>query len=57
LAEVIEDASKNNREYLLKRSKELDKEDLSKLRKMAKVKIEEKKEEEDKEIKDNHWVK
>ncbi|MFA4817715.1 MAG: HD domain-containing protein [Parcubacteria group bacterium] len=56
LAEVIEDASKNNREHLLSRAKELDKEDLEKLRQMAKVKIEEKKEEEDKEIKEKHWV-
>jgi hypothetical protein len=56
LAEVIEDASQNNREHLLSRAKELDKEDLEKLRQMAKVKIEEKKEEEDKEIKEKHWV-
>lgn len=56
LAEVIEDASKNNRKHLLTRAKELDKEDLEKLRQMAKVKIEEKKEEEDKEIKEKHWV-
>jgi len=57
LAEVIEDASKNKKAFLLKRAKELDKEDLEKLRQMAKVKIEEKKEEEDKELKDRHWVK
>lgn len=57
LAEVIEDASKNTKEYLSSRAKELDKEDLEKLRKMAKVKIEEKKEEEDKEIKGKYWVK
>lgn len=57
LAEVIEDAGKNEREYLLKRAKELDEKDLGKLREMAKQKIEEKKEEEDKEIKDKHWVK
>jgi len=56
LAEVIEDASKNNHEHLLTRAKVLDKENLEKLRKMAKVKIEEKKEEEDKEIKSKHWV-
>lgn len=56
LSEVIEDASQNNREHLLERAKELDKEDLEKLRQMAKVKIEEKKEEEDKEIKSKHWV-
>ncbi|EKE18546.1 MAG: hypothetical protein ACD_9C00300G0001, partial [uncultured bacterium] len=57
LAEVIEDAQKNNREYLLIRAKELSEEDLQKLREMAKEKIEEKKEEDDKEIKEKHWVK
>ncbi len=57
LYEVIKDAAKNKKPYLLKRVKELSKEDLEKLRKMAKVKIEEKKEEEDKEIKSKYWVK
>jgi len=57
LSEVIEDASKNKKETLLGRARELDKEDLEKLRKMAKVKIEEKKEEDNKEIKSKHWVK
>lgn len=57
LAEVIEEAKKNNKEYLLERAKELDAEDLEKLREMAKEKIEEKKEEDDKEIKGKHWVK
>jgi tRNA nucleotidyltransferase (CCA-adding enzyme) len=57
LAEVIEDAAKNKREILLSRAKELDEKDLAKLRIMAKEKIEEKKEEEDKEIKGKHWVK
>jgi len=57
LSEVIEDAEKNKKEILLKRAKVLDQEYLDKLRKMAKVKIEEKKEEEDKEIKGRHWVK
>ncbi len=57
LSEVIEDASQNTGEYLSSRAKELDKEDLEKLRRMAKVKIEEKKEEEDKEIKGKYWVK
>lgn len=56
LAEVIEDAEKNNRKYLLKRAGELGSEDLAKLREMAKEKIEEKKEEDDKEIKNKHWV-
>jgi len=57
LAEVIEDTEKNKKDILLMRAKELHEEDLEKLRKMAKVKIEEKKEEEDKEIKNKYWVK
>jgi tRNA nucleotidyltransferase (CCA-adding enzyme) len=57
LSEVIEDAAKNGKEYLLKRAKELDQEDLQKLREMAKQKIEEKKEEDDEEIKKKYWVK
>jgi tRNA nucleotidyltransferase (CCA-adding enzyme) len=57
LSEVIVDASKNNKKFLLEQSSDLAKKDLSKLRQMAKVKIEEKKEEEDKEIKEKHWVK
>jgi hypothetical protein len=57
LAEVIEDAEKNDRKFLLSRVKELDKKDLAKLRNMAKEKIEEKKEEDDKEIKGKYWVK
>lgn len=57
LAEVIEDAQKNNKEYLLQRAGELDKKDLEKLRQMAKEKIEDKKEEDDEEIKKKHWVK
>ncbi|NTW26855.1 MAG: HD domain-containing protein [Candidatus Moranbacteria bacterium] len=57
LAEVIESAEKNEREYLLNRAKELDAEDLNQLREMAKEKIEEKKEEDNQEIKGKHWVK
>jgi len=57
LSEVIEDAEKNSQEFLLARAKELDKEDLAKLRTMAKKKIEEKKEEEDQAIKNKYWVK
>ncbi len=57
LSEVIEDASRNEREYLLNRAKELMNEELDLLREMAKEKIEEKKEEDDKEIKNKHWVK
>jgi poly(A) polymerase/tRNA nucleotidyltransferase (CCA-adding enzyme) len=57
LSEVIEDAEKNKKTLLLKRAAELQNTDLEKLRNMAKIKIEEKKEEEDKEIKGKHWVK
>ncbi len=57
LAEVIENAEKNNKESLLIRAKQLDGEDLPKLRQMAKEKIEEKKEEDDQEIKGKYWVK
>lgn len=57
LAEVIEDPVKNTNDSLLQRAKELDTIDIDKLRKMSKVKIEEKKEEEDQEIKKKHWVK
>lgn len=57
LAEVIENASKNEKNILLTRAKDLIDEDLSKLREMAKEKIEEKKEEDDQEIKSKYWVK
>jgi tRNA nucleotidyltransferase (CCA-adding enzyme) len=57
LSEVIDDPKKNKKETLLARSKKLSKENLSKLREMAKEKIEEKKEEEDKEIKAKYYVK
>jgi len=57
LAEVIEDPKKNTKVYLEKRIKQLDKENLDQLRKLAKGKIEEKKEEEDLKIKEKYWVK
>ncbi|MDP1845984.1 MAG: HDIG domain-containing protein [Candidatus Moranbacteria bacterium] len=57
LSEVIENPEENKKNILLKRAKELSKENLPKLREMAKEKIEEKKEEEDKEIKNKYWVK
>jgi tRNA nucleotidyltransferase (CCA-adding enzyme) len=57
LAEVIENPKNNTKTYLKKRAKELNKMDLKDLRKQAKGKIKEKKEEEDKEIKEKHWVK
>ncbi len=57
LSELIEDPKKNTKAYLEKRIKELDKTDLENLRKMAKKKIEEKKEEEDLKIKGKYWIK
>ncbi|HLM84016.1 MAG TPA: CCA tRNA nucleotidyltransferase [Candidatus Bathyarchaeia archaeon] len=57
LSEVIEDPKKNEKKILLARAKVLSKENLESLREMAKEKIEEKKEEEDKELKSRHWVK
>ncbi|MDH4330872.1 MAG: HD domain-containing protein [Candidatus Moranbacteria bacterium] len=57
LAEVIEDSFRNNKEYLLNRARELDREDIEQLRTLAKEKIEERKEEDDKELKSRHWVK
>jgi len=57
LAEVINDPQKNNKKYLIKRIKELNKENLEELRKKARRKIEEKKEEEDLKIKEKYWIK
>jgi len=57
LSEVIENPDENKKDILLKRAKELSKENLTKLREMAKEKIEEKKEEEDQELKSRYWVK
>ncbi|MFH1744983.1 MAG: HD domain-containing protein [bacterium] len=57
LAEVIEDKSLNNKKYLEKRSKELDKLDLAELRKKAREAIEEKREVDDLEIKKEFYVK
>ncbi|MBD3282503.1 MAG: HD domain-containing protein [Candidatus Portnoybacteria bacterium] len=57
LSEVIEDPGKNKKRILKKRIKELDKENLSGLRKMAREKIREKKEEEDLKIKEKYWIK
>lgn len=56
LAEVIENPILNEKKYLLDRAIELAKMDLEKIRKLAKEKIETKKEEEDEEIKKKHWV-
>ncbi len=56
LAEVIEDPTLNMKEALLARSKTLMGHDLEKLRKLAKEKIEDEQEAEDKKIKKTHWV-
>ena len=56
LAEVIEDQSLNVKEKLLARAQTLSQENVAKLHTMAKGKIEEKRKEEDKEIKKKHWV-
>lgn len=56
LAEVIEDPTKNAKESLLARARELDREELASLRNQAKEAIEEKREEEDRDIKKRHWV-
>jgi len=50
LSEVIEDPELNTKEYLEKRSRELNEMDLAELRDRAKEKIEEKREEEDKKL-------
>ena len=57
LSEVIEDQKLNNKEYLGKRSLELNEMDLKELRDQAKEKIEEKKMEDDEEIKKEFYVK
>lgn len=57
LAEVIEDPNLNNIENLTKRSQELNKLDLVNLREQAKEKIEDKKMEDDQEIKKEFFVK
>jgi poly(A) polymerase/tRNA nucleotidyltransferase (CCA-adding enzyme) len=57
LFEVIEDPKLNVKKYLEKRSQELNKMDLEGLREEAKGKIEEKKMEDDRELKKEFWVK
>ncbi len=56
LAEVIEDPALNEKDCLIERARELASMDLTKIRAIAKEKIEEKKEEEDMEIKKKHKV-
>ena len=57
LSEVIENQELNNKDYLEKRSRELNQLDLKELRERAKEKIEEKKMEDDEEIKKEFYVK
>lgn len=57
LSEVIEEPKLNTKEYLEKKSIELNNLDLDALRKQAKEKIEEKREEDDKNMKNDFWVK
>jgi len=56
LAEVIENQKFNTKEYLSERVRKLNEMDLTQLRQLAKDRIEEKKEEEDKIIKSKYWV-
>jgi hypothetical protein len=57
LAEVIEDPKLNKLEILAKRSQELNKLDLKELRRQAKDKIEDKREQDDKKMKNEFYVK
>jgi putative nucleotidyltransferase with HDIG domain len=57
LSEVIEEPKNNNKKYLEKRVLELNEENLEVLRKLAKGKIEDKKEEEDLKIREKYWIK
>jgi len=57
LSEVVEDPKLNNKKYLKQRSVELNELDLKQLRQKAKEKIEERKMEDDKELKREFWVK
>jgi len=57
LSEVIEEPKLNNKKFLEKRSGELNKLDLEELREQAKEKIEERKTEDDMDLKKEFWVK
>ncbi len=57
LSEVVEDPKLNNKKYLEKRSVELNELDLKELRAKAREKIEDRKMEDDKELKKEFWVK
>ncbi len=56
LAEVIDDSSKNTRDALLERAQTLEKENMDQLRKRAKDTIEEKRDTDDRKVKQKHWV-
>lgn len=57
LAEVLDDPKLNTIKYLADRAIELQKEDLKQLRQIAKQKIKEEKQEEEKQTKGKYWVK
>jgi len=57
LSEVLDDPSRNDKEYLEKRAKEISELNLNEIRKLAKEKIEEKKEEEEQVLKRRYYVK
>ncbi len=57
LAEVLDNPKLNTKQYLSKRALELQKKDLSQLRKMAKDKIKEEEKEQEKVIKNKYWIK
>lgn len=57
LSEVVTDPKLNNKKYLEKRSQELNQMELKELRAKAKEKIEDRKMEDDKELKKEFWVK
>ena len=57
LAEVIDDPKLNSKKTLLKIAEKLQDQDLKKLRQMAKVKIKQEVDKQDKKTKDKYWVK
>jgi len=57
LSEVLDNPSRNTKEYLEKRVKEISELNLNEIRKLAKEKIEERKEEEDRVLKRQYYVK
>ncbi len=56
LAEVLEDPTRNSKEYLLERAEQLQAESLEELRALAKTKAAEENEKEVRKIKKKHWV-